>query len=116
MVRCTLLRRFVNMSAPSASPFTAPVDFRRVDAAPRFRITERVCPFCKGSGCCNRCEGRGHRAQRAGWFGRRRSVPCIACSGRCTCELCRGVGVTVTVEDGSRNREAGTRTEIVQGR
>ena len=51
-----------------------------------------ACPFCNGTGRCNRCDGRGERADRKRLFRRKQTVVCGACHGSGKCELCQGQG------------------------
>ena len=51
-----------------------------------------ICPFCKGKGRCGRCDGKGDREIRKGWFKAKRKVICGACRGSGKCELCEGAG------------------------
>ena len=52
----------------------------------------KACPFCKGTGRCGRCDGKGEREHRRRWFRSKRSVVCGVCHGSGKCELCQGTG------------------------
>ena len=49
------------------------------------------CLFCKSTGVCGKCEGRGVRPTMKGR--RRIMVDCNACDGGKVCPLCHGKGV-----------------------
>ena len=49
-----------------------------------------VCLFCKSSGVCGKCEGRGVRPAMQGR--RKIMVICNACEGSSVCQLCHGTG------------------------
>jgi hypothetical protein len=52
----------------------------------------RPCPFCKGSGRCNQCGGKGIRKIRGRWFHFDHVKRCRACDGTGKCQLCVGRG------------------------
>lgn len=49
------------------------------------------CPFCRGSGRCARCHGRGELGKIGSLIPRRKS-PCRACRTTGVCHLCHGSG------------------------
>ena len=55
----------------------------------------RVCPFCKSSGACGKCDGAGVRETTTrGRFNQRvkQKIECRACEGSGVCQLCQGRG------------------------
>lgn len=52
----------------------------------------RVCPFCGGSGRCERCGGSGTRIVRKHWPRHDQTPTCTVCDGSGECQLCRGKG------------------------
>ncbi len=57
-----------------------------------------ACPFCKGTGRCGGCDGKGEREHRKRWFKSKRTDLCGACHGSGKCELCQGQGKRPTRE------------------
>ena len=58
-------------------------------------VLVRVCPFCKQTGHCGKCEGSGMRATTGrGRFNTRvkQEAQCHACEGSGVCQLCHGKG------------------------
>ena len=51
------------------------------------------CAFCRGTGRCGKCAGKGVREDPPDWRGRRKRVTCKACEGTGKCPLCKGTGV-----------------------
>ncbi len=62
---------------------------------------DRACPFCQGTGKCNRRGGGGTRIVRQKWWARKRLLPCSRCAGTGKCELCQGTG-SINREDSPR--------------
>ena len=52
----------------------------------------KPCPFCKGTGSCSRCGGRGERQVKKRLFRSKRTVVCGVCHESGKCELCQGTG------------------------
>lgn len=57
----------------------------------------RVCPFCRSSGVCAKCQGTGERVTvlRGRFKKSRQPVDCRACDGTGVCQLCQGKGQLV---------------------
>jgi hypothetical protein len=51
-----------------------------------------VCIFCKNSGDCGKCDGRGVREALVGKKRIKQMVECRACEGTGRCPLCQGEG------------------------
>ena len=52
----------------------------------------QICPFCKGTGRCFKCDGNGVRYVATGPLKRRYAATCYACDGSANCQLCGGTG------------------------
>lgn len=50
-----------------------------------------TCPFCRGTGRCAQCHGRGELG-KSGSLIPRRKTPCHACHASGECHLCHGTG------------------------
>lgn len=50
----------------------------------------RLCPFCRGSGECFKCDGTGVRVIRTRRLHYKQTVTCTNCEGTGKCQLCRG--------------------------
>lgn len=68
----------------------------------------RVCPFCKSSGECGKCNGTGEvTTVHKGRFKKiKQVVSCRACEGSGVCQLCHGSGRLYSRAEPSRGRSA----------
>ena len=47
----------------------------------------RMCPFCKDTRCCHKCDGSGVRTVKKAWW--LLKYQCPVCRGTGACQLCK---------------------------